>query len=64
MTSENIIFEIQLAYYFSKTKLLSLGDAGLQIELSTIRIPSHPDSIVGYNTNPIPTTDLSPRSRF
>ena len=41
-----------------------LSDAGLRIKLSTIRIPSRPNSIVYYNTNPIPRWRLSWRSRI
>ena len=36
---------------------LSLGDGGLWIEPSTFRIPSSPNSINDYDTNPIPTVD-------
>ena len=44
--------------------MVSLGDAGLKIELLTIQIPSHPHSIANYDTNLIPTTDSRPWSRF
>ena len=47
-----------------KTKLVSLGDYGSQIESSTIWILSRPNSIVNYNPIPIPTTISCSRSQF
>ena len=43
---------------------VSLGDAGLRIESSTIGISSRPNLIVDYNLIPIPTTILCQRLRF
>ena len=43
---------------------LRVGDAGLRIKSSMIRIPSRPDSIVDYDTYPIPMTILSLQSKF
>ena len=49
---------------FSDHKLLSLGDAGLQIKLSAIRIPSQPKSIIYFDLIPIPMTILCQQSWF
>ena len=43
---------------------LRVGDAGLQIKSLTIWILSHPNSIVDYDPNPIPTTISCRRSQF
>ena len=44
--------------------LVSLGHAGLRIESSRIRIPSHPNLIIDNDKNPISRQRLSQRSGF
>ena len=51
-------------YFCEFIKSLSLGDAGLQIESSTIQISSRPNWISDYDPNLIPTTIMCQRSRF